>query len=475
MTLSRRIFLAGAASLGGLARSTISRAEEARILTPEMFGAKGDGVTNDSRAMARLAQVVNANGGGIVSFRKTTYLVGAQEPAPAPYSFLGRTLLEFAGCTRPLVIEGNGARLKCADGLRYGTFDRLGRPTNHPMPFSGSEAATPYRFMIRVERCTGPVEIADLELDGNLPGLEIGGEYGDSGRQIPASGLGLLNNAGPETVRNLHSHHHGQDGLYIDGIDHGPALTERRIVRNARCEYNGRQGCSIVGGAGYAFEGCKFNHTGRSRIESAPAAGVDIEAEGKTNRNFRFTDCEFVNNVGCGMVADSGDSDGAVFNSCTFVGTTAWSAWPFKPNFRFHRCRFVGALVRAYGNANPARAAQFYDCLFTDDPALAPQGKIYLGGRTNYPIADLSDSHNVLFANCRFLLGHGGLLPWSWFAIYQDCILSQRAAVQAYPKGKYLGTSRISGNVDLYGTTVLGTLILNGRLLPRSKPGTKAW
>jgi len=31
-----------------------------RVLTPEMFGAKGDGVTNDSMAHAELAKVVNA-------------------------------------------------------------------------------------------------------------------------------------------------------------------------------------------------------------------------------------------------------------------------------------------------------------------------------------------------------------------------------------------------------------------------------
>ena len=31
--------------------------------------------------------------------------------------------MEFSGCTRPLRILGNGAIIRCAAGLRYGTFN----------------------------------------------------------------------------------------------------------------------------------------------------------------------------------------------------------------------------------------------------------------------------------------------------------------------------------------------------------------
>jgi hypothetical protein len=479
MNTPRRSFLAGGAAAASLAALPGRILAQERIFTPEQFGAKGDGVTNDSHALARLAEAVNAAGGGTIAFRKTTYLVGAQGRVPTPgalYSWGPEKLLELKGCSKPLLIRGNGARLRCAGGLRYGTFDAAGQRTDHPMPYTGPGVASPYWAMIRVTGCSGPVEISDFELDGNLPNLAIGGPYGDTGYQIPASGILLIDNSSDEVIRNVYTHHHGQDGLIIDGVDRVLSPAPRRLISGLRSEYNGRQGCSITGGRGYAFEKCRFAHTGRSKVGSAPGAGVDIEAEGgKKNRDFRFTDCEFVDNLGCGMVADSGDSEGASFTRCTFVGTTAWSAWPFKPRFRFQSCRFVGAMVRAYGDTDPERAAHFTDCAWFDDPKMSPTGAVYMGGKTNYPIADLSSAVNVRFTRCSFNLTHNGLLPWSWYAIYQDCRMSQKAPVSANPKGKYLGTSVISGAVDLYGTNVIGVVTVNGKKYEKIQLGGKSW
>lgn len=476
MAIDRRSFIqAGAAAAAGvgLAGAGSALAQPAlRRFTPEMFGAAGDGRTNDTKAFARMAEAVSSHGSGLVEFRRGTYIVGEQYPSlTPPHSFIGAKLAEFVGCTGPLVIRGNGARIKCADRLRYGTFDvRTDTPTHHPVPFLGAEMAFPYRSMIKVERCSGPIEVSDLEFDGNVDRLRIGGPYGDLGHQIPAIGLVLANNSGPEIVRDIYSHHHGQDGFLIDGLDRVPPAPVQRRITRLRSEYNGRQGCSIVGGRGYLFEQCQFNHTGRAAVGSAPGAGVDIEAEGgKLNRDFTFVDCEFIDNLGIGMVADTGDSEGAQFTRCTFIGTTAWSAWPFKPRFRFDKCSFVGSLVRAHGDPDPARAAQFHDCTFRDDPRLSPNDKVYLGGKAEGWIADLSNSANMLFNRCRFLLTHGGLLPWSWHAIYSDCVMQQKSTSLSYPKGTYIGHSTLTGHVDLYGTTVAGTLVANGRTYNKVK------
>jgi hypothetical protein len=482
MNPSRRRFFQSTAAAGGIAvlgPKAVLAQQAAGTFTPEMFGAKGDGVANDSRAFAMLGHAVTEAGGGTVTLRKTTYIVGGQTRAISPtslYYFSPVELMVFKGCTRPVTVRGNGARLKCADGLRYGVFDLEGRRVDKPMPYLGPGVASPYNAMIRAQGCSGAVEISDLELDGNLPGLIIGGAYGDTGRQIPTNGIALFDNSGPELVRNVHSHHHPMDGLSIDGVDAaGPGLP-KRLIQGLRSEYNGRQGVSITGGRGYVFERCKFNHTGRSVIESAPAAGVDIEAEnGKKNRDHSFTDCEFIDNVGCGLVADSGDSDGGTFTRCTFVGTTAWSIWPFKPNFRFNDCRIVGAVVNAYGDKDLARATQFNDCVFLDDPALAPGGKIYYGDRVSGPVVELSQGLNVQFRRCTFRLTHQGLLPWTWYAIYEDCRMSQHAPGQAFPKGKYLGHNALTGNVDLYGTWVGGVLVANGTRLEKVQMGGKTW
>lgn len=466
---SRRRFLAVAAMTGaGLSAPPVLAAKQSsRVFRPEGFGAKGNGIANDSAAFAALAVAVSAEGGGTVRFRRgATYVVGMQHAATAkevPVSYVAAKLLEFIGCTKPLVLQGNGARIRCASGLRYGIFNAVtGEPVRHPMPYIGPGGATPYGAMIRAENCTGSVEISDLELDGNVDRLRIGGQYGDTGWQIPAHGLVLRNNRGPELVRNLHTHHHAMDGLYIDGLDDPSVGGVTRSIVNVRSEYNGRQGCSIVGGHGYAFERCQFNHTGRGAVSSAPGAGVDIEAE-KKNRRFSFTDCLFSNNTGCGLVADTGDSEDARFLRCTFIGTTNWSAWPCKPLFRFDTCTFIGSLARAFGDVKPERATQFFNCSFRDDPALSPTGEVFGGTNPDRPLADLSDARNVLFSRCAFLATHAAQLPWSVGAIYADCRMEQRSKKPGLPRGTFIGTTTITGKVDLYGSRMIGTVIINGQ------------
>jgi len=435
-----------------------------QTFTPENFGAAGDGQTNDTDAFARMTAAVNAVGGGTVLLQPVTYIVGGHVPDPTSvYAFAPAPIMTFDGC-KALNVLGNGARLRCADGLRFGTFDPLtGLPTQHSLPYYGTgELASPYVAMICAQNCSGKVYVEHLELDGNIDGLLIGGPRGDTGWQISASGLLLVNNSGAEHIVDVHSHHHALDGIQINGLaDRATAALLEKVVS----EYNVRQGCSIVGGRNYSFSDCKFNHTGKGRMTSAPSAGVDIEAESSPIRNLAFSSCEFSNNSGAGLVADSGDSADASFEQCRFIGTTSWSAWPRKPEFRFTDCAFIGSIVNAYGDPDPELAAHFENCTFSDDPALSPTGEVY---KSDAPIADLSDNANILFDHCTISLGHAGLLPWSTKAIYSDCVMAQSATTQAYPRGTFTGTNRIDGNVDLYGSTVMGQLTVNGQLVPNT-------
>ena len=467
---SRRGFVQGglAAVAMGVAGETGAVAEGA--LTPEMFGARGDGRTNDSLAFGLLAGRINAMGGGTIVLRKAVYVVGRQVPSlrPGGPSFEAAPLLHFRNCAQPIVIEGNGAVLRCEAGLRFGTFDAAtGAPLRRPLPYTGGGWATPYEHMISVVEC-GSVRISDLELDGNLRQLHLGGPYGDTGYQISGSGIYLRNNRGDEILRNIHTHHHPQDGVMIDGLD--DAALARRVTRrleNVRCEYNARQGCSIVGGRGIVFSGCRFNRTGKGGLASDPGAGVDIEAEGgKRNVDFTFTDCEFVDNTGCGMVADSGPSEGATFTRCTFIGTTSWSAWPGKPRFSFRSCTFIGALCHAAEVADPRLATTFIDCVFLDDPAKSPTGKVYLLAGNSGAIADLNENGTPIFVRSRFTLTHNAQLPWSEKATYRDCTMSQASPKQAFPRGRFEGRNVIRGNVGLGASKVVGELILNGQVVP---------
>lgn len=434
-----------------------------KSFTPEMFGAAGDGVTNDSDAFARMSAAVNAAGGGTVVLRQTTYIVGGQTPdSSGLWAWAPATIMTFDGCTKSLTIQGNNAILKCADGLKYGTFDpATGLATHNPMPFTGTQQrASPYDSMILIQNCTGQVGIKGIELDGNVGGLNIGGTYGDTGWQIPAVGLRLLNNVGGEWIVGVHSHHHAEDGLYFDGM---PGRSTSTQVSECTSEYNGRQGCSIVGGCNYFFDHCGFNHTGRGGLSSAPGAGVDIEAEVNSIRNVSFSSCMFANNSGAGMGADSGDSAGATFDDCLFVGTTTWSAWPNKPNFRFTNSRFVGAMCHAFPSSDPTQAAQFLNCAFLDDPTLSPTGEVF---GPSQPIANLgSGDLNVLFDGCTFTLKNQLVLPWSVSALYNNCTMSQVSSDTAFPRGTYTGTDSITGPVALYSSKIVGQLTLNGQIV----------
>ncbi|WBO20833.1 glycoside hydrolase family protein [Sphingomonas abietis] len=431
--------------------------------TPERFGAKGDGRTDDSDAFARLSDAVNAAGGGTVVLRRTTYLVGTQQHGPD--GFVEARLMAFANCRRPLVIRGNGATMKCAPGQRYGMFLPDGSANPEIVRKGPQGMARPYAAMIEASLCSGGVLIQDIELDGNSGALILGGKHGDKGWQVGCIGVALRNNPGPERLVNVNAHHQPHDGIYVDGPrDPTPGVV--RQFTGIKADTNGRQGMSIVGGQDYRIENSSFTRTARGAVASAPSAGVDIEAERKKPvRNLAFVGCHFADNRGCAMVADSGDSADVTFTDCVFVGTDNWSVWPNKPGFRFDRCTFAGNVVHPFSDPDPKRATQFTNCLFTDNPAVSPTGALNLRKGVASP---LGQADNVLFDHCRFVMIRDGVLPTSEGVIYRDCTMSQRSPKPAATRGRFEGRTVISGPVDLGASVIVGQVTLNGRAIPKS-------
>ncbi len=370
-------------------------------LLPQWWGAKGDGVTNDTAAFAAVAAAICAAGGGRIDIPAGTYIVGSQEFAGVTgrgYAYSPANILWIRNCERQVIVKGHrGTVLKAAPGLRIGAFDpvtglAIGKSTR------ADNRADAYWGMLRLENNKGGVTVKDIELDGNVSTATVGGTFGDTGYQVAAYGIYAYGNNSLD-IENVYSHHHAADGMIIGYA----GLTESSpphpyLLKRVTCEYNGRQGLSWVGGNSLTVIDSKFNNTGRNGIiSSAPGAGVDVEAESSVNRNGSFINCEMVNNIGPGMVADSGDSKAITFTNCTFWGTTTWSLWPRKPNLQFFDCKIYGAMSNVYASASRENGVLFKQCEFEDKNY--PGFGVYRGG--GY-LVNIADGKNAAFDHCSF-------------------------------------------------------------------------
>ncbi len=395
-------------------------------------GAKGDGLGNDTAAFQKAAALLQAARGGRLVIPKGVYVVGEQvhEAGGYPY-YKQKTIFQLDGVTG-LIIEGKkGAVIRLANGLRYGSFDKeTGEPFDPKAAnafkdglFADARYATYPGNLFTINNSTNVV-IRDLELDGNSRQLIVGGMYGDTGRQLPASGLCLYGNTGV-LVERVNTHDQGLDGIMIGcaGLKATDAPNPHLLV-DVVSEYNARQGLSWVGGRGLTAVACRFNHTGRRAFQSAPGAGVDIEAEDSVCRDGVFRRCEFVNNAGCGLVADSGDGGYTRFEDCTFWGTTGWATWNRKPGMVFEGCRFYGSIVHAYGSTNaPSLATRYTRCRFEDKPH--PEFGV---SRMGLLVTHDGNADNVRFERCE-LVAHAVKSVWlAGAAILDGCTFTHENA-----------------------------------------------
>jgi hypothetical protein len=336
------------------------------------FGAKGDGKTNDHDAFIKAAEFFNKRGGkGKLLIPAGTYIVGQQmfnRNSKSKPVYEGGNVLDLKSIN-DFTIEGqSGSILKYSKGLRFGAFDHTtGKPNLHGKKnfFTYSNAATIGSAVSLID-CKN-ISIKNVELNGNSNELILGGGYGDVGRQLPHTGIYIVNSSNI-TVENVKSRYFGLDGMQIVNKTTNASPLDQIILRNCIFEYNARQGLSWVGGNDLTAINCKFNHTGKGKFSSAPGAGVDIEAEVGPISNGKFIGCEFINNVGCGVVADSGPSSNCTFTDCFFWGVTAWSIWVNNPGFTFINSKIYGSIVHGFDADTEQEATKFIGCHFEDKP-----------------------------------------------------------------------------------------------------------
>jgi len=465
----------------GWGRDTGAKVSGPTINLKADCGAAGDGVTNDTAAFQKAARIICQHKGGKLIIPAGTYIVGEQFHVDGKYPYYQHAEIFHVENINGLIIEAeSGTVVRLAAGLRYGSFDKDTGKAYHPsMPFTDSryraEAGKIFHFAN-----SRNIIVRGLEIDGNNKKLIPGGEWGDTGRQLSNIGLFFMR-CSNVLVEDVYTHHHGLDGIEIGywGLTENDPPTPfelRRVVS----EYNGRQGLSWVGGRGLVAIDCKFNHTGRAALLSAPGAGVDIEAEDSICRGGFFYNCQFVNNRGCGVVADSGDGGYSYFENCMFWGTSSWALWVTKPGMYFKNCSFHGSIVHAYGSTDPELATRFEGCRFEDK-------EYYRYGvcRRGFLVEYDSIGDNVLFENCKFVANRSKSL-WitsnaahkpmlrncciihryaelddgDWQALISGCRLEGVRFMEEFPEGfsrKYyinVGKVKVGQNVVVDGPVV---------------------
>ena len=173
-----------------------------------------------------------------------------------------------------MIIDGQGSLVKNNDGLRYGSFNKYtGDPCWPTLPFWTPRVESQYRDVtFQISSCER-VEIYDLNVDGNINSIILGGLWGDAGRQCSGTGIGLAAND-TATVRDVVTSYNPLDGIYRS--DSGRTADDPcrpHYFENLEACYNGRQGFSWVGGIGMKVVNSKFAHTGKALVRLVAGGG----------------------------------------------------------------------------------------------------------------------------------------------------------------------------------------------------------
>jgi hypothetical protein len=322
------------------------------------YGAR-NGSANATAPCIAAAETINAMGGGTLILPGGEYIVGRQTFANGVgrgYSYRGDDIIHIHDCTRPVVIISERAKFKWMNRLKFGAFDpTTGAPYASTPPFYNRDYLASIGAMLNISKNKSVTIKGYLELDGNVANVALGGPYGDTGWQVPARGLYAYNNEFFD-CDPIYTHHHP-----LDGVEQGwTGLTASDPIyphtfRGLRSEYNGRQAFSWTGGNSLTLHEPMLLYSGKNGVVlSAPAAGIDIEAEDAVCRHATLLNPKIYGNAGVGCVADSGDSADIEIINPYIEGNYNWALWARKPRFRLMGGTINGPCVNFYGTPAPS-------------------------------------------------------------------------------------------------------------------------
>lgn len=433
----------------------------------DQFGAIGDGnsahAQTNAEAFYSASQALQAIGGGKLTFTPgANYVVGWQIFAGVfgmGYSYQMQKMIEIEGCTNPVIIDGNGAKITVAPGLNYGSFNPVTGAPYDSVGNTNVDYAANLGYVIKLTNNRN-VLVRSLEIDGNVNNQVIGGRWGDLGIQINAYSI-LADTNDQLVLEDLYVHHNALDGFSVDydGLTTSTLQVYPVTFLNCRSLYNTRQGLSWIGGNFLTATNCDFSYTGQhgAFAYSPPGSGVDIEPENSICSNSTWTNCVFNANSGPGMISDNGGA-GTSFNhkfiDCLFIGTIQYSMWAEANDMVFTNCKIVGSFPR--GSGTPFGTV-FNSCVLSMTATDSPSGTIY------GTFIDLGGGSPATFNECIFTADSTHrLITGNGDVNYRNCSMTQVSADAASTSGNWYGDNTVTTNGTITVGANYGQLLLNG-------------
>ena len=233
-------------------------------VTPEDFGAVGDGITDDTNAINKALEHSN-----VLNMNSKTYLVSANQDTTVAIMAIDKT------------INGNGATIKIK-------------------PVSGG-----YYSVIEAK---GNTRISNLTIIGDRDNhIGTTGEWG----------IGInLSNSNCAHVENVTIKNCWGDGIYVgsENTDTGENGCANVTITNCIIDNNRRNGISIINCNKFIIDGCTISNT----HGTTPQTGVDIER----NHDNEITDgiiknCTFIDNHFSHILQNNSSNNNTIEN-CIF-------------------------------------------------------------------------------------------------------------------------------------------------------------
>ncbi|MDF2718531.1 MAG: hypothetical protein K0R28_5456 [Paenibacillus sp.] len=253
------------------------RIREAGYVDARWFGAKGDGVTDDTEAINRAI----GDGGVTVHIPEGTYLIHADATSSGQLN----AGIQAKDDTTIVISPGAVLKAKPTASQRYTVINIFGKRN------------------------------VSVEGGGSIVGErnEHLGTTGEWGYGIAIGGSEQV------LIRDIRINDCWGDGAVLGSYQVKTNVARNVTFRNVRCDNNRRQGISVIAAEGVLLSECYFGNTNGT----LPQAGIDIEPDsGTAVAGVVITGCLFENNAGGNLVLNgmNGPVKHVIVESSRFLG-----------------------------------------------------------------------------------------------------------------------------------------------------------